>query len=97
VEEDFIRIFVKTGFDMLENPNNTKVADVKDKLFAILQRTMERFGGDVKYMQSQNSTKIIDLLYNQDNLAPHMAEFVALVSEKQGNVMPNEIIRELTK
>ena len=64
VEEDFIRIFVKTGFDMLENPNNTKVADVKDKLFAILQRTMERFGGDVKYMQSQNSTKIIDLLYN---------------------------------
>jgi hypothetical protein len=82
---------------MLENPNNTKVADVKDKLFAILQRTMERFGGDVKYMQSQNSTKIIDLLYNQDNLAPHMAEFVALVSEKQGNVMPNEIIRELTK
>jgi hypothetical protein len=26
-----------------------------------------------------------------------MAEFVALVSEKQGNVMPNEIIRELTK
>jgi hypothetical protein len=58
---------------------------------------MERFGGDVKYMQSQNSTKIIDLLYNQDNLAPHMAEFVALVSEKQGNVMPNEIIRELTK
>ncbi len=50
VEEDFIRIFVKTGFDMLENPNNTKVADVKDKLFAILQRTMERFGGDVKYM-----------------------------------------------
>lgn len=97
MEEDFIRIFVKTGFDMLENPNNTKVADVKDKLFAILQRTMERFGGDVKYMQSQNSTKIIDLLYNQDNLAPHMAEFVALVSEKQGNVMPNEIIRELTK
>ena len=82
MEEDFIRIFVKTGFDMLENPNNTKVADVKDKLFAILQRTMERFGGDVKYMQSQNSTKIIDLLYNQDNLAPHMAEFVALGSEK---------------
>jgi len=52
VEEDFIRVFVKTGFDMLENPNNTKVADVKEKLFAILQRTMERFGGDVKYMQS---------------------------------------------
>lgn len=67
---------------MLENPNNTKVAEVKDMLFGILQRTMERFGGDVKYMQSQNSTKIIDLLYTQDNLAPHMAEFVALVANK---------------
>ena len=59
-----MRIFVKTGFEMLENPNNTKVAEVKDKLFNILQKTMERFGGEVKYMQSQNSTKIIDLLYN---------------------------------
>ena len=67
---------------MLENPNNTKVAEVKETLFAILQKTMERFGSEVKYMQSQNSTKIIELLYNQDNLAPHMAEFVALVSEK---------------
>jgi len=36
VEEDFIRVFVKTGFDMLENPNNTKVAEVKDLLFDIL-------------------------------------------------------------
>jgi hypothetical protein len=26
-----------------------------------------------------------------------MAEFVALVAEKQGKMMPNEIIRELTK
>ena len=58
---------------------------------------MERFGSEIKYMQSQNSTKIIDLLYTQDNLAPHIAEFVALVAEKQGTMMPNEIIRELTK
>jgi hypothetical protein len=33
---------------MLENPNHTKVAEVKEMLFAILQRTMERFGADVK-------------------------------------------------
>jgi hypothetical protein len=48
VEEDFVCVFVTTGFDMLENPNNTKVAEVKEMLFAILQRTMERFGADVK-------------------------------------------------
>ena len=97
VEEDFVKIFVKTGFDMLENPNNTKITEVKEKLFLMLQRCMERFGGEIKYMQSQNSTKIIDILYNQDNLAPPLAEFVALVSERQGPQMPNEIIRDLTK
>ena len=43
---------------------------------------MERFGQDIKHMQSQNSTKIIDLLYTQDSLAPYMAEFVGLVAEK---------------
>lgn len=64
VEEDFVRVFVKTGFDMLENPNNTKVDETKSLLFEILTTTMERFGGEMKYMQSQNSTKIIDLLYN---------------------------------
>ncbi len=63
MEEEFVRVFVKTGFDMLENPNNTKVAEVKEILFSILQRTMQRFGNEIKYMQSQNSTKIIDLLY----------------------------------
>ena len=82
VEEDFVCVFVTTGFDMLENPNNTKVTEVKEMLCAILQRTMERFGADVKQIQSRNTTNIINLLYNQDNLAPHMAEFVALVAEK---------------
>jgi hypothetical protein len=49
---------------MLESPANTKVAEIKDKLFQLLQMTMERYGSEIKYMQSQNSTKIIDLLYN---------------------------------
>lgn len=63
VEEDFVKVFVKTGFDMLENPNNTKVQEVKEKLFEILQIAMQKFGSEIKYMQSQNSSKIIDLLY----------------------------------
>jgi hypothetical protein len=36
VEDDFVCTFVSTGFEMLENPNNTKVAEVKEMLFAIL-------------------------------------------------------------
>jgi hypothetical protein len=50
VEEDLVRAFVKTGFDMLESPSNTKVADVKDRLFQMLQLTMERYGSEIKYM-----------------------------------------------
>ncbi len=49
---------------MLENPNNTRVQEVKDKIFSILQLAMKNFGKDMKYMQSQNATKIIDLLYS---------------------------------
>ena len=52
VEEDFVKIFVKTSFDMLENPNNIKNNEIKDELFKIMEKTMDRFGGEIKYMQS---------------------------------------------
>lgn len=39
---------------------------------------MSNYGHAFKFMLSQNIQKIIDLLYNQDNLAVPMAEFVAL-------------------
>ena len=51
VEEDFVKIFVKTSFDMLENPNNIKNNEIKDELFKIMEKTMDRFGGEIKYMQ----------------------------------------------
>lgn len=28
VEEDFVKSFVKMGFELLENPNNTKFSEV---------------------------------------------------------------------
>ena len=48
-------------------------------------------------MQSQNTTKIIELLYNQDNLAKNLAEFVSLVVTRQGPDIVNNIIREMTR
>jgi len=44
-----------------------------------------------------NVGKIIDLLYQQDNLAAPMAEFVGLVVQRQGKQIADEIIRDLTK
>lgn len=45
---------------------------------------MAKYGGDIKYMNNQNNTKIIELLYNQENLASNLAEFVGLVVQRQG-------------
>ena len=58
---------------------------------------MGTYGGEIKYMMAQFITKIIDLLYNQDNLASQMAEFVRMVVERQGVQIASDIIRELTK
>jgi len=37
------------------------------------------------------------MLYNQDNLAKPLSEFVGMVAQKQDNQLANEIIRDLTK
>jgi len=36
----------------------------------------------MQYMLNQNSAKIINLLYNQDNLAKPLSEFVGLVARR---------------
>lgn len=65
IEEDFVKCFLKTGFDLLEhNQAHTKVADFKQVLFDVLQLCMEKYGGEIKFLQSHNNTKIIELLYN---------------------------------
>lgn len=35
---------------MLENQNNTKSDEIKNGLFKMMQKTMEKYGGDIKYM-----------------------------------------------
>jgi len=53
IEEDFVKCFLKTGFDMLEhNKNNTRVQDCKQVIFDILQTCMAKYGSEIKYMQS---------------------------------------------
>lgn len=65
IDEDFVKCFLKTGFDLLEhNQIMTKAPEFKQVLFDVLQTCMGKYGNQVKYMQSQNNTKIIELLYN---------------------------------
>ena len=98
IDEDFVKSFLKTGFDMLQHcSQNTRMETQKEHLFNMLQTCMGNFGGEIKYLMSQNISKIIDLLYNQDNLAVPMAEFVALCVQRQGSTIAGEVIRDLTK
>ena len=46
---------------------------------------MFSYGSEMKYMLNQNTSKIIHLLYTQDNLAKPLSEFVGLVAERQDN------------
>ena len=50
IDEDFVNLFIKTGFDMLENPNNIKNQEIKQSLFDMMQMCMEKYGSEIKYM-----------------------------------------------
>jgi len=77
--------------------HNSKAVELKDVIFEVLQTCMSEYGDKIKYMQSRHNQKIIDLLYNQENLATPLAEFVGLVVERDGPTIANDIIRDLTK
>ena len=80
------------------NQSSTKVEDNKEVLFDMLQTCMSTFGGEIKNMMNTFIQTIIDLLYNQENLAKDMAKFVALVVQRQGDSkFASDIIRDLTK
>ena len=36
IDEDFVNLFIKTGFDMLENQNNIKNSEIKQCLFDMM-------------------------------------------------------------
>jgi hypothetical protein len=52
VEEDFVKLFIRAGFDLLENQQNSKIQEIKERIFSILQMTMQKYGDQIKYMQS---------------------------------------------
>ena len=58
---------------------------------------MQNYGEQLRYLISRNSEKIINILYNQENLAKPLSEFVGMVTQRQDNQMANTIIRELTQ
>ena len=53
IEEDFVKALLKVGFDLLEQ-DKSKASEIKPALFDLLQKSMAKYGGELKYMQSAN-------------------------------------------
>lgn len=43
VEEDFVRVIVQTGFDLLQSK---KINDKKDVVFELISKCISKFGGE---------------------------------------------------
>jgi hypothetical protein len=93
IDDDLVNLFLKSGFDLLENKNILKNDHIKMSLFSIIQKCMQSYGSD---KLNASSTKIINLLYNQENLAKPLAQLVGLGVQRADNPLANEIIKELT-
>jgi len=50
IEDKFVNIIVKMGFDMLENLGQFKGEDYKQNIFDILQICMQNYGEQMRYM-----------------------------------------------
>jgi hypothetical protein len=50
VDEDFINLFVKAGFEMIENQNIVKNLDIKLTIFKILQKCIQMYGGEMEFL-----------------------------------------------
>ena len=50
IDEAFVNLFIKTGFDLLENQNNIKNEEMKKLLFDMMQKCMQKFGAEMRYM-----------------------------------------------
>lgn len=98
IEEDLVKFIIKSGFSMVECEANIKNTDVKNSIFEMLEQCLKLYKDELKYIMSENATKIINLLYMQENMAKPMAEFVGLCAPPlEENQLADEIIRELTK
>jgi hypothetical protein len=97
VEEEFLSLLIKAGFDMLENPVVIKNVELKESIFEMIQKCSSKYGGQMEYMLTLNTSKIINLLYNHDNMAKPLSQLVGLVVQKQDSALANEVIRDLTK
>jgi hypothetical protein len=62
IEEDFLNEIIKTGFDLLEIPNELKNSSVKEKIFEVLTLTLTKFSSVISHLSIKLSSKIVNFI-----------------------------------
>ena len=98
VDEDVVKAYMRSGFDIVECQANLKNLELKTAVFELLEKCLRNYKDQLRYIMGQNSQKIINLLYSQEGMAKPLSEFVGSVTTaNQENILANEIIKDLTK
>ncbi len=101
LEEDLMNSFIKICFDVLEISNENKNLQNKEKIFEILQIIITKYqvNVNVQIILIKLTTKIVNLIYNQEGLVSYLSDFVVLAINGDSNMnkLAVDIIHEMSK
>jgi condensin complex subunit 1 len=90
-EENFINLFSKTAYQILENPNNAKNKVIKRCLFILIATLIKKYNQTVGV-----TTALIHLLHNYEHLAVVVVELMeTLCQEYECSHMVGDVVREI--
>jgi condensin complex subunit 1 len=106
VEEDFMNSLIKICFDLLELSNENRdtknnTNQTKEMIFEILQHLITKYQSNVnvQIILIKLTTKIVNLIYNQESLVNYLSDFVVLAINGDSNMnkLAVDIIHEMSK
>lgn len=99
IEEDILNSIIKICFDILEISNESRTTTGRDKIFEILQLIITKFQSNIQILLIKLTTKIVNLIYNQETLVNSLSDFVVLAINGDSNMnkLAVDIIHEISK
>jgi condensin complex subunit 1 len=99
IEEDLLNYIIKISFDILEYCSEKKITNGKERIFEILQFIVTKYQSNVQILLIKLTTKIVNLIYNQEALVSPLSEFVVLAINGDSNMnkLGVDILHEVSK
>jgi len=101
VDDEIVSLMIKITFDILEIATETKDTKNKPIIFKLLQNIISNFQSntDIQLVMVRLTTKIVNLIYSQEDLVVPLSEFIVqcLTGESNLNRMAIDIIQEVAK